>query len=148
MRGSITSKLEHSTNFTYLQTMKEKQPGFMELLDSAIDSIQHVRNHSDYDWIRKYGNTFLSLAMRKLEDAMIVNENKKSKQISKELLEELLEDINKIVESDFCAEMEVLTLPNSREFTQEEAIKMAHSLASVYHYSHQTHCRAHDKLPT
>lgn len=63
---------------------EEKQPGFMELLDSALDSIQHVRNNSDYDWIRKYGNTFLSLAIKKLEDAMIVNEYKKSKQISKE----------------------------------------------------------------
>lgn len=127
---------------------EEKQLGFMELLDCALDSIQHVRNHSDYDWIRKYGNTFLSVATDKLEDAMIVNEYKKSKHISKEQLELLLEEINKIVESDFCNEMEMLTMENSREYTQEEAIKMAHDLASVYHHAHQIHCGAHTKRPS
>lgn len=122
---------------------EEKQPGFMELLDSALDSIQHVRNNSDYDWIRKYGNTFLSLAIKKLEDAMVVNEYKKSKQISKEQLEELLVKINEQVDNDFCADMQAVGFIVDRDYTQEEAKKMAMILGVVYTYAHQIHCKAH-----
>lgn len=50
-----------------------KELGFMELLDSALDSVQHVRDHSDYDWIRKYGNLFISQAIDSLVKAMEVN---------------------------------------------------------------------------
>lgn len=119
---------------------EEKQQGFMELLDCALDSIQHVRNHTDYDWVRKYGNTFLSLALGKLDSAMIVNEYNRSKNISKEQLEELMEKINNLVENDFCGDMTACAFIESKEYTQEESKKMAQILGEVYSYSHQTHC--------
>lgn len=56
----------------------------------------------------------------------------------------LLKKINDIVETDFCAEMGALTLPDSREYTQEEAKKMAEKLGIVYLYAHQIHCKAHN----
>ena len=46
---------------------------------------------------------------------------------------QLLEKICTIVETDFCADMETLVLPNTREYTQEEAKQMATLLGSVYH---------------
>ena len=55
----------------------------------------------------------------------------------------LLKKICDHVETDFCAEMEVLTLEGSREYTQEEAKKMADTLGIVYNYAHQIHCNAH-----
>ena len=55
----------------------------------------------------------------------------------------LLKKINNIVETDFCAEMDMLTLPDTREYTQEEAKKMAEKLGIVYLYAHQIHCKAH-----
>ena len=60
--------------------------------------------------------------------------------------EELLEKICTLVETDFCADMELRTMPNDGkypEITQEEAREMAKLLASVYHYAHQIHCGAH-----
>lgn len=56
----------------------------------------------------------------------------------------LLEHICNLVENDFCVEMETLTLPGMREYTQEEAKEMAKLLARVYSYAHQIHCNAHD----
>lgn len=56
----------------------------------------------------------------------------------------LLKKINDIVETDFCSEMELLILPNSREYTQEESKKMAEKLALVYLYAHQIHCKGHN----
>lgn len=55
----------------------------------------------------------------------------------------LLKKINNQVENDFCAEMDAFTHPDSREYTQEEAKKMAEILGVVYHYAHQIHCKAH-----
>jgi len=55
----------------------------------------------------------------------------------------LLKKVAEQVENDFCAEMEALTLPDTREYTQEEAKKMAQILGIVYHYAHQIHCDAH-----
>lgn len=120
---------------------EEKQQGFMELLDCALDSIQHVRNNTDYDWVRKYGNTFLSLALGKLDSAMIVNEYNQSKNISKEKLEELMEKINNLVENDFCGDMTACAFLESKEYTQEESKKMAQILGEVYSFSHQIHCK-------
>jgi len=118
--------------------------GFMELLDCVLDSVQHVRNNQNFDWIRKYGNIFLSVSIDKLDEAMRINEYKKTTK-TKEELENILNEINLIVETDFCEEMEMISLPESREYTQEEAKEMSHRLASVYFYSHQTHCGAHNK---
>jgi hypothetical protein len=58
------------------------------------------------------------------------------------ILKELLQNICDLVETDFCADMDMLTLPDSREYTQEEAKKMAHILGVVYLYAHQIHCSA------
>lgn len=55
----------------------------------------------------------------------------------------LLKKICDQVENDFCVEMETLTLEGSREYTQEEAKKMASILGIVYLYAHQIHCNAH-----
>jgi succinate dehydrogenase/fumarate reductase-like Fe-S protein len=52
----------------------------------------------------------------------------------------MLKDIVKLVETDFCAEMEMKTLPKSQKFTQEESEEMAHLLATVYSISHCIHC--------
>lgn len=63
--------------------------------------------------------------------------------ITKQLiLKELLQNICDLVETDFCADMETLTLPSAREYTQKEAQQMAKILAEVYHYAHQIHCSA------
>ena len=63
--------------------------------------------------------------------------------ITKELiLKELLQNICDLVETDFCADMETLTLPSTREYTQEEAKEMAILLGKVYSYAHQIHCSA------
>jgi len=53
--------------------MKQKQEGMMEILDVVIEMISLVRNHNDYDWIRKYGNTYLSVAKDNLEKAIEIN---------------------------------------------------------------------------
>lgn len=58
------------------------------------------------------------------------------------ILKELLQNICNLVENDFCADMETLLLPNTREYTQEEAKEMAKLLARVYSYAHQMHCSA------
>lgn len=59
---------------------------------------------------------------------------------------ELLEKICEIVESDFCADMELKLLPNSNQYTQEEAKDMANKLACVYLYAHRIHCEACAKI--
>lgn len=61
---------------------------------------------------------------------------------------QLLEKICTLVESDFCEEMGTLVLPETREYTQEEAREMATLLGSVYHYAHQVHCGAHQREVT
>jgi len=126
---------------------EEKQMGFMELLDCVLDSVQHVRNNQNFDWIRKYGNIFLSVSIDKLDEAMRINEYQKTTR-TKEELENILNKINLIVETDFCEEMTTLVLPETREYTQEEAKEMATLLGSVYHYAHQVHCVAHQREVT
>lgn len=56
-----------------------------------------------------------------------------------------LEAINNLVETDFCAEMELKLLPQSRPYTQEEAREMSSIIGQVYLISHRTHCKACDK---
>ena len=57
----------------------------------------------------------------------------------------MLEDINKLVENDFCAEMEAKLMPHAKPYTQWNAQKMAIRLARVYTISHATHCKACQK---
>jgi len=62
----------------------------------------------------------------------------------------MLEDINKLVENDFCADMEMNLIPNSQtgkiqEYKQEDSQKMASLLAEVYSVSHCIHCKACQK---
>ena len=54
----------------------------------------------------------------------------------------MLKEITALVETDFCAEMEMKTMPKSRQFTQEEAEQMAGLLARVYSIAHCIHCHA------
>ena len=124
---------------------EEKQMGFMELLDCVLDSVQHVRNNQNFDWIRKYGNIFLSVSIDKLDEAMRINEYQKTTR-TKEELENILNKINLIVETDFCEEMTTLVLPETRDYTQEEAKEMANMLGNIYFHSHQTHCGAHKTI--
>ena len=53
-----------------------------------------------------------------------------------------LERIDQMVTTDFVAEMEMKILPNSIPYTQEEAKEMASLLATVYSWSHRSHCDA------
>ncbi len=54
----------------------------------------------------------------------------------------MLKEITALVETDFCAEMEMRTLPKSQEFTQKESEEMAHLLATIYSIAHCIHCHA------
>lgn len=54
--------------------MEEKQQlGMMELIDEVIASLQVIKG-KDYDWIRKYANTYLSVSKDWLDRAMKINE--------------------------------------------------------------------------
>lgn len=61
---------------------------------------------------------------------------------SKLNLAQMLKDINKIVETDWAADMEMLNMPGSRPFTQEEASEMAKALGNIYSISHCLTCKA------
>jgi hypothetical protein len=54
----------------------------------------------------------------------------------------MLSEITDLVETDFCSEMELKTLPKSREYTQEEATQMAQIIGRVYSIAHCIHCHA------
>lgn len=54
----------------------------------------------------------------------------------------MLEEIAEIVETDFCSEMEMKSMPKSGKYTQEEALEMSHLLGNVYLIAHCIHCRA------
>ena len=54
----------------------------------------------------------------------------------------MLEDINNLVDTDFCAEMEMKTLPKSGSYTQMEAEEMSKLLAKVYSISHCLYCQS------
>lgn len=57
-------------------------------------------------------------------------------------LNRMLTEIDNLVEQDFVADMELQTLPNSRPYTQNEALLMSELLSSIYTISHCLHCRA------
>lgn len=52
----------------------------------------------------------------------------------------MLEDILPIVEDDFCFDMDCHNLPNSKPFTQEEAMEMAKRIGRVYSIAHGLRC--------
>jgi hypothetical protein len=57
----------------------------------------------------------------------------------------MIEDIGKLVETDFCASMEMMTLCNKNYYTFADSKKMARLLARVYSIAHCTHCSACQK---
>ena len=54
-------------------------------------------------------------------------------------------DILPYVEDEFCAEMEMKTLPKSSPYTQKESQSMAERLAKIYSIAHCEHCTACQK---
>ena len=54
----------------------------------------------------------------------------------------MLEDINKLVQTDFCFDMDCRNIPNSKPFTQEEAKNMANIIGNIYSIAHCTTCKA------
>lgn len=52
-----------------------------------------------------------------------------------------LEQICKLVETDFCAEMDLKTFSEIK-FTQKEAKEMADIIGAVYMIAHRIHCKA------
>lgn len=56
--------------------------------------------------------------------------------------QKMIEDIDKLVETDFSADMDGKTLPKSEPYTQKEARKMASIIGRVYLIAHGIHCTA------
>lgn len=54
----------------------------------------------------------------------------------------MIEDIDKLVNTEFLGEMELKSLPNSKPFSQKEAIEMQNILGKVYSISHGITCRS------
>jgi hypothetical protein len=57
----------------------------------------------------------------------------------------MLEDINKLVETDYCAELEMYLIPElnkdmNREIPQEDARNAIDIVSKVYSISHAIHC--------
>ena len=64
--------------------------------------------------------------------------------------DKMLKEINALVQTDFCTDMEMHLIPQEKtgkpmEYTQEEAQEMAKLLSRVYSISHCTTCRACQK---
>ena len=51
----------------------------------------------------------------------------------------MLQDIDDLVSTDFCEDMELET----GKFTQQEAVDMMRIIAKVYDIAHSTHCKHH-----
>lgn len=63
------------------------------------------------------------------------------KKIKKSLdLKRMVKEIDKLVNNDFCEDMECHLIPKSKPFTQKEAEKMADIISKVYSVSHCLHC--------
>jgi hypothetical protein len=60
-------------------------------------------------------------------------------------LRQMLDDIRLLVENDFCFDMDLKTMPNSKEYTQDEARQMAWIIGRVYSIAHCTTCEACQK---
>lgn len=58
-----------------------KKPTFNEYIFLVQKTLNDVYKR-DYDWIRKYGNTFLSVSIKYLKMAMELNENNLPKKTS------------------------------------------------------------------
>lgn len=54
----------------------------------------------------------------------------------------MLQDIDDLVQTDFCTEMDMKLLPKSKEYTQKEAKEMANLLGKIYLISHAIHCKS------
>lgn len=54
----------------------------------------------------------------------------------------MLEDITNLVETDFCNNMDIKSLPKSKPYTQKEAREMASLLGQIYLIAHCIHCGA------
>jgi hypothetical protein len=54
----------------------------------------------------------------------------------------MLKEIDALVETDFCFEMECHKLPNVSKFTQKEAEQMSEIISSIYSIAHCVHCSA------
>ncbi len=54
----------------------------------------------------------------------------------------MVQDIDKLVNNDWCENMEIKLLPKSEPFTQKEARQMAELIARVYSISHCIFCQA------
>lgn len=63
--------------------------------------------------------------------------------MTKKQLEILVNEINELVQTDFCFDMDCKQgLPNQPDFTQEESIEMSRILGLVYMKAHIIHCNA------
>jgi hypothetical protein len=54
----------------------------------------------------------------------------------------MVEDIDNLVQNDFCTDVFLKMLPDSKQYTQKEAKKMAETLSRVYSISHCLTCEA------
>lgn len=54
----------------------------------------------------------------------------------------MVEMIDELVNTDFCADMEMKQLPKSKPYTKEEITKMVHIIGDVYAISHCLTCSA------
>ena len=52
----------------------------------------------------------------------------------------MLKEIDDLVETDFCFDMECHFLPMSNKFTQKEAEQMAKIISKIYSIAHCIHC--------
>ncbi len=55
---------------------------------------------------------------------------------------DMVKHVDRLVNNDFCASMEMKLIPDSREYSQLEAKKMANIISKVYSISHCRTCVA------
>lgn len=54
----------------------------------------------------------------------------------------IAEDVNDLVQTDFVFDMDCKQIPGSKDYTQEEAVKMANLIGRIYSISHCVTCTA------
>ena len=54
----------------------------------------------------------------------------------------MVKEIDVLVETDFCCDMECHALEHSKPFTQDEARKMSEIISSIYSIAHCIDCEA------
>jgi hypothetical protein len=67
---------------------------------------------------------------------------KKLHALSHDELQIIVQEIDELVGTEFCSEMDMKTMPNSKPYTQEEAEEMANIIGRVYLFAHKIHCEA------